>query len=407
MEINELKQHFDAASGEIKSLLGKQADEIKKHGETTAATAEQLRKADERMNAIDAEIKGRLDKLEAAGNRPGFGSPERVKSYGEQFTDSDEYKALMQAGGRGDSRPVHMKDISGASASAGQLVPEFRNPTVFINPDRPLFIRQLVNNTPAAGDSVTIMRENVFTNAAGPQYSASPSPATQLVNKNKSDITYSEQVYPVQTQAHYVIASRQILSDVPRLRSMIDQRLRYGLDLNIDAQLTYGTGSSGEFTGLFVDSDIPDIGAMTDVPSGGMAGAMIDHIRRAVTQCQLNEYYNINGLILNPQDWATIETAKGDDGHYIWVTVPSGGEQRLWRVPVVVTNAVTQGDFLLGDWTMGATLYNREGMSIRASESHANLFIQNGVAILAEERNAFAIELPKAFTKGSFDVATA
>jgi hypothetical protein len=61
---------------------------------------------------------------------------------------------------------------------------------------------------------------------------------------------------------------------------------------------------------------------------------------------------------------------------------------------------------LLGDWTMGATLYERETMSVRVSESHADLFIKNGIVLLGEERAAFAIELPKAFCKGSFDVAS-
>jgi hypothetical protein len=54
---------------------------------------------------------------------------------------------------------------------------------------------------------------------------------------------------------------------------------------------------------------------------------------------------------------------------------------------------------------MGATLYDREQKSVRVSESHADFFVKNGVAILAEERSAFAIELPKAFAKGTFTPA--
>jgi hypothetical protein len=39
------------------------------------------------------------------------------------------------------------------------------------------------------------------------------------------------------------------------------------------------------------------------------------------------------------------------------------------------------------------------------SESHASFFVENGVAILGEERYTLAIPLPKAFCKGSFAVA--
>ena len=97
-----------------------------------------------------------------------------------------------------------------------------------------------------------------------------------------------------------------------------------------------------------------------------------------------------------------MELAKGTDGHYIWTNVNSGGETRLWRVPVVVSNALTGNDFLVGDFTQAASLYTREGFSVRISESHANLFVENGIAILGEERAAFGIELPKGICKGKF-----
>jgi HK97 family phage major capsid protein len=202
--------------------------------------------------------------------------------------------------------------------------------------------------------------------------------------------------------AHHFIAARQVLSDAPRLSAMINQRSVYGLNLNMDAQLLYGDGTDGNLTGLFVDAGVSDIGNITLDTDQTLASGMVDHIRRAVTQCQLNDFYNVNGLVVNPADWETLELAKGTDGHYIWVQVPTGGESRMWRVPVIVSNAITAGEFILGDWTLGATLYQREGISVRVSESHADLFIKNGVAILAEERVAFGIELPKAYTKGTF-----
>ena len=129
---------------------------------------------------------------------------------------------------------------------------------------------------------------------------------------------------------------------------------------------------------------------------------MIDHVRSGITRMQQNNYYNVTGAVMSPADWQTIETAKGSDGHYVWVNVSDGGVSRLWRVPVVVSNAMQDQDFLMGDFNMAATLYQREGYSVRVSEHHANLFVQNGVAILGEERLGFGIELPLALVKGSF-----
>lgn len=407
-DLVEIKKALDETMGNIKTAVETQQSEIKKYGETQSVTAKAIADHNARFDEIQAEMKGRMDQLEAGMSRPQEGQRQESKSIGERFTSSEEYKSFMAKGGRGESGNVELKDITGASASAGGLIPEFRVPTVFANPDRALFVRQLVNNSTCAGDSVTIMRENVFTNNAGPQYDENGTPVNQLVDKNKSDITYTSANVPVRTMAHHIIASRQVLSDAPRLRAMIDQRLPYGLNLNMDNQLLYGDGLTENFTGLFVDAGVNDVG---EIAAGTTADelplAMIKHLRKAVTLCQTSEFYNVNGLILSPTDWETIETATATDGKFIWVNVNQGGEQRMWRVPVIVSNAVQTGDFLLGDWSLGATLYQREGLTVRASESHANLFTQNGVAILGEERAAFAIELPKAFTKGSFEVASA
>src|SRR5690625_1219530 len=72
----------------------------------------------------------------------------------------------------------------------------------------------------------------------------------------------------------------------------------------------------------------------------------------------------------------------------------------------MLSNSMQAGDFLMGDFTMGAALYNREGITVRTSESHADLFVRNGVAILAELRAGLGVELPKAFVKGTFEATT-
>lgn len=410
MDIKDLKTHIDTASIEMKALVERQSAEIKAHGEASKQAAEAIAKADSRLAEMTQEMQAkeaRLIEVEKRASRPNFGGEAERKTLGQMYVESEAY-SHAKAIGRGNNVPVEVerKDITSATGSAGALVNQFRNPEIYKNPDRSLFIRQLVNRTPVTDSAVEIMRENVFTNAAEPQYNVSGTPVNQLVAKAKSDVTFSLETVAVRTIAHYIVASRQVLADAARLRNYIDGRLTYGLNLEFDTQMLYGDGLTENFKGLFTDAGISTVGEIaTGTTAANLPGAMINHIRSAITQCQLSEYYNVNGLIMNPVDWQTIETAKGSDGHYIWVTVPNGGESRLWRVPVIVTNAVTAGDFLLGDWQMGATLYERESMAVRVADQHADLFIKNGIVVLGEERAAFAIELPKAFCKGSFDVA--
>ena len=409
MELEAIKTHLDTVKSEIKSAVEKRDNEVKQYGEVTEATRKALTAATERLDTIKGDfdrMDARVIEMEKAAQRQ-FAGEQMSKSYGQQFVESAQYKGARSNGT--DAFRVE-KTVSGLAASAGALVRPDRRPDVVINAERPSFIRQLLQSIPTSSNAVEVMRENVFTNNAGVQAPSSASTAIgagEWQTKGQSNITYQLVTVPVRTMAHWVPASRQVLSDAPMLQRLIDAKLMYGLNLLSDSQLLFGDGTNQNLTGLMVDSGVETVGQIAaGTTTAQRPGAMLDHIRAAITRCQTFDYYNINGIVLNPVDWGTLETAKGTDGHYIWVSIPNGGESRLWRVPVIVSNAMTANNFLLGDWTMGATIYDREQMDIRVSESHSDYFVKNGVAILAEERYGFGVELPKAFCKGLFTVAS-
>jgi HK97 family phage major capsid protein len=111
---------------------------------------------------------------------------------------------------------------------------------------------------------------------------------------------------------------------------------------------------------------------------------------------------------MNPVDFEVLETAKATDGHYILVpfAATNAQTQQIWRVPVIVTNAMPVNNFLIGDWQMGATIYDRESVSVQVATQHVDNFVKNAVTILGEERYTLAIPLPRAFCKGLFSIAT-
>lgn len=412
MEIQELKTSLQETMSEIKDNVEKRDAEVKQYGEVTEQTAKQLTETTERLDSIKADFDGvneRLEKMELDRQKIMAGE-QAPKSLGEEFISSDVFAEMAEKGRATGSAYRVNKDITGLAASGGALVRPDRRPDVIVPPQRPVYIRDLLPTIPTASNAVEVMRENVFTNNAGPQEPSSANTAIgagEFEAKAQSNITYELLTVPVRTMAHFVPASRQVLTDAGLLQGLINNRLMRGLFLESDAQFLYGDGTNQNLTGLMVDSDVSDIGDIASGTSASeLAGAMLDHIRAAVTECQKNEFYDVNGVVLNPADFETLETAKGSDGQYIWVNVPTGGEPRLWRVPVIVSNAISEGEFILGDWTSGATIYDREQMDIRVSESHSDYFVKNGVAILAEERYGFGIERPKAYAKGSFAVAS-
>nr|AIF27695.1 major capsid protein [Alkalimonas phage phiMOD2.32-OM] len=409
MELKELADQLNAASTEIKNAQAKLQDELKTVGsesaETKAALAEAQKSYDE-LKGLFGKMDEKLIDLEQKAKRPGFGMGEKKLSLGDYVVESQEFKA----GGKTLYVELERKDITGAAGSAGALTRPDRDPEVYRNPSRATRIRDLIPSTPATSNAVEFMRQNVFTNNAGPQGTVAGIAGGELATKNESNITWELVQKVVPTIAHWVPASRQILSDAPMLSSLINLDLSYGLDLESDKQLLLGDGTGQNMTGLLVDAGVSTVGQITAgrvSEAGSLAAAMIDHIRRAVTECQKHEYYNIGGVVLNPEDFETLETAKATNGHYILVpfAATNGQTQQIWRVPVIITNAMPKDNFLLGDWSMGARVRDRESVGIRVAEQHGELFVKNGVVVLAEERYVLTIPRPKAFTKGLFTVA--
>ena len=410
MELDDLVKKLNASTASIMDAQSKASDEVKSLGEASEATkaiiekhtAEQVELKD-LFNKLDTELKG----MQLKAQKYDVSNPVR-KSMGQLFTESKAYTDASASNAHSTQAvTIEKKDITALAASAGALVRPDRDPTVYQNPNRPIRIRDLIPTVPTGSNAVEFMRELVFTNNAAPQGTVAGIGGGELVAKAQSEITYELVTKPIRTIAHWFAASRQVLSDAPMLQGLINGRLVYGLDLKSDQQLLQGDGTGQELDGLLVDADINDVGqlasgtAAADVPA-----AMIDHIRAAVTACQLFEYYNMTGLVLNPVDWQILETAKATDGHYLMVSMPTDtATQTVWRIPVVISNAMPADNFLIGDWTMGAVIYDRENVTVRVSESHGTMFVENGVAILGEERYTLAIPLPKAFCKGLFTVA--
>jgi HK97 family phage major capsid protein len=61
------------------------------------------------------------------------------------------------------------------------------------------------------------------------------------------------------------------------------------------------------------------------------------------------------------------------------------------------TTGITEGTGLVGAFRPYAEVLRREGITITLSTEHSTYFVENKVAILAEERLALAVYRPSAF----------
>lgn len=109
-----------------------------------------------------------------------------------------------------------------------------------------------------------------------------------------------------------------------------------------------------------------------------------------------------NGMIITPTDWAELLAAKfgtgaGDLGYV--GGGPFSPTNNPWDLRIVITpNAVAEHP-LIGDFTRGAKIYRKGGLSVQATNTDQDDFIRNLVTIRAEERLTLGITYPAFFKK--------
>lgn len=399
-----------ATGADMESLardLKAAADEVKKQAETTntelknlgAVTTETKKAADEALIKHN-ELSARLTEIEQKLVR-GSEGPQRAKSVGEQVTDNDDFKAFVKSGGKGRVS-IGMKAIisaltTDADGSAGDLIVPQRQPGIITAPQRRMTIRDLITPGRTASNAIQYVKETGFTN------NAATVSETSGATKPQSEIKFDIVTSAVTTIATWVLATKQILDDVPQLQSYIDGRLRYGLMYVEENQLLNGSNTGTDLNGIYTQATAY---SAPIVPSAAGNLTKIDVIRLAILQAFLAEFPS-NGIVMHPSDWADIELTKTDVGDYLFANPQNGTEPRLWRLPVVETQAMTVDKFLTGAFQLGAQIFDREDANVEISTEDSDNFRKNLVTIRAEERLALAVYRPESFVKGDFSDALA
>jgi HK97 family phage major capsid protein len=388
-----IETDFATAVAELKTA----ADDVKKSAETTntelknlgVVTNETKAKADEALTKHN-EIAARIAEIEQKMARRG-GEPERFKSVGERVTDSEEVKSLLSSK-RGKVN-IEVKAIisaltTDANGSAGDLLVPMRAPLVQAV-ERRMTVRDLLTPGRTNQPSIQYPKETGFTN------SAATVSETTGPTKPQSEIKFDVVTTAVTTIAHWVLATKQILDDVPMLQSYINGRLLYGLMYVEENQLLNGGGTGTDLNGVYTQA------TAYSAPITVAAPTKIDVLRLAMLQAVIAEY-PATGIVVHPTDWATIELTKDAAGNYLFVDPQGVAQPRLWGLPVVATQAMTIDKYLVGAFRLGAQIFDREDANVEISTEDDVNFRKNLVTIRAEERLGLAVYRPEAFIKGDF-----
>ena len=392
----EVKAAFDQQLTEVKAIAEDALGKIKA-GE--ALTEETKGKADEALTKLNqlTALKEQVASLEQKVLEGDRGKPEKAKSLGEQFVESEkvkEFLGLAHPRGRVDmqTKATLTSLTTDAAGSVGDAIRPTRLPEIFPLAQRRLTVRDLLSQGQMDGSTLEYVKETGFVNNAGMVAEGAAKPSSDI----KLDLVSTS----AKVIAHWMKASRQVLSDIAQLRSIIDQRLLYGLAFKEESQLLNGDGTGQNLLGV-----IPQATAYS-APVTIADINIIDVLRLAMLQAALAEYPS-TGHVMHPTDWATIETLKDTQGRYIIGNPQGTTPPTLWGLPVVATQAMTVRKFLTGAFKLGAQVFDRWQARVEVATENEDDFIKNLVTVLAEERIALAVYRPEAFIYGDFDTALA
>ena len=400
-----LETAFKAMEENVKKVQDtamKALEESRTEGTLHKATSEKLTELGTKgteLQAAVAELKTRTLEVEQKLVRNPRGEEGGgQKSIGQMVAESEEFKAASSGKNARDMDAVtvgsfHKTNILNATGLNQPLVPTDRLGGIIMPGLRRMTVRQLIAQNRTSSNMVQYAKELLFTNNAAPQGgTTSPDTATEGELKAESALTFEIANTPVITIAHFIPASRQVLSDAPMLQGYVDGRLRYGLMLEEEGELMTGTGANGKLNGL--------INNATAFTGGSTNQTVLDTLLKAMLQVSLS-YYQCTGVVMHPTDWTNLQLLKDTQNRYLFSDPHSVEQPRIWGCDTVVTQAQNSGYFLCGAFMLAAEIFDREDATVRVAEQHSDFFVRNLCAILAEERLALAIYRSAAIVYGA------
>lgn len=330
------------------------------------------------------------------------------KTLGQAFVDSDVYADLKASGALSSDRASFKSspfqaattDViqSGSGGSGAALVTPEYLPGIIPLHQRPLTIRELFGAGTTQSDTVSYAQQVSFDKATGLAVKQSSTTSDAAGLKKQSSIGWERLTSPVETIATWMAATRQQLADAGQVRSLIDNQLQLMLGLEEEEQLLNGNGTSPNLSGIY-DQAI-QTSDVTGLTSDGEPN--IDAIRNASRLVKVGiSRLTADAIAMNPTDSMYLDLSVDAQGRYRigdpFAQVAGAGPRPIWGLRRVESEAIEEGHALIGAFQAGATVLERQGITILTADQHADFFIRNLVVVLAEERLGFPVYFPSAF----------
>jgi HK97 family phage major capsid protein len=370
------------------------------------------------------DMEERLLRIKSAQQLEQFGGPMTAVGQGAFFTamgdpgsrfiESDGYKSIRT--GRGESFSSGLIEVGPALSAKGTLLegtgapgtgtaggllgaPQVV-PGVVGKLFQPLTLEDLLLSGQATTNTVRYAVQGTATSGAAG--------VAEGGTKPESTLAFSTIDEPVKKVATSIVISDEALEDAPTVQQLINSQLGLFIRIEVERQLLRGAAGGNEIQGLLTSRGVP-------VYAGGTAvGNKAVQLFKAMNGMRGSAFVEPEWIAMNPTDWESIRLLTDTAGQYFGggpfqgpygsgQSISASGQlggaaDTLWNKPVYVTSALGAGTAVIGN-SQSAQVWNRGGLRVEATNSHASNFVLDLTAIRAERRAALCVYRPNGFVE--------
>lgn len=315
------------------------------------------------------------------------------RGLGDAIVASDGYKALLARGVDGGQFSIGPIALPGFAAVSGIVTEDAGDNDEMFLPQRiagiqgpveaPLGLAELFGEgIISRGNSVVLVRESVTTNAAATVAEAGPKPA--------SNIQFDTESATLHKIATTIKVSTEMLEDEEAMASYLNGRLATFVRQEEEDQLVTQLLAQAGQTAVAADVEGDNL------YDAILAGAVVVRQQGGL---------DADAVAMTMLDYAKLSVTKTDQGVYYSGGPYAAAGNLLWgRYRVAIVDRLGDGNVVVGAFKQGGTIWRkRGGVSVDATNSNEDDFLNNLTAIRAEERLALFLQRPDAFALTSIE----
>ena len=298
------------------------------------------------------------------------------KSWAQRFVESKEFKAAKAEGFKRAAivdMDIDLKTLM--TTSAGFAPESVRSGLVVDKATRPIQVTDLIPSFPISQAAFVYMEETTRTHSAAE--------AAEAGTYAEDAYVYTQRTSTVRKIATSIPVTDEQLEDEMQVRSLLEQRLAFGLRQKLDSQILVGSGTPPALLGLNNVSSTQSQAKGSD--------ATIAAFMKALTKVRVTGRANPSGAVFHPNDWQDVVLTQNSNGDFLFGNPFQGaGPNSLFGIPVAISDAQTENTALIVDFNNFTRLDDRRGVSIMVGYSGTQ-FVEGKQTLRADMRVAFTV----------------